>query len=77
MDLGFSRRAQLRKAAPVNTLNYMSLLAELSQAQSQSSTAQAQSRIQSQNGTSTDCEKTLEMRSFHPATAALLRDGQE
>ena len=73
MDLGFSRRKRARKANEADRLTYMKLIAEIAAAQENSITARAQSEI----GLKARNAKTAEMGSFHPATAALLRDEKE
>jgi hypothetical protein len=78
MDIGFSRRARLRIVSPLDQLNYVSLLAELAASQAESATAKAQLQISpSRNGAAPVREETLEFGSFHPSTAALLRNNKE
>lgn len=78
MDIGFSRRARQHKITPLDQLNYVSLLAELAATQAESATARAQSKISSsRNGASATTPLMPEKGSFHPLTAALLRNEKE
>ncbi len=78
MDIGFSRRARQRSITPLDQLNYVSLLAELAATQAESATARAQSQIgSSRNGAAALTPLTAENGSFHPLTAALLRNTKE
>jgi len=78
MDIGFSRHQLKRRITPLDQLNYVSLLAELAAAQTQSATARAQLEI-SQLGSDAEAHgpDSPKTRSFHAPTAALLRNAKD